>query len=205
MKILALIAQKGGSGKTTLACHLAVVAQEAGECVLLIDTDPQASAMAWAAAREAEGPATLGTTAAGLERALTTARARNVGWAIIDTAPHTAPDAAKVARASDLVLIPCRPSALDLAAASGTVRIVKAAGVRAAFVLSACPPRAPEIGESRDALASHGLPVAPVLIGDRRTFARALASGVAATEFEPEGRAATEIRTLWQWIAKEVA
>jgi len=71
---------------------------------------------------------------------------------IIDTAPHAAPDAARVAALADLVVIPCRPTAFDLAAAGSAVEIVKAAGARAVFVLSACPLRAPEIAETRAVL-----------------------------------------------------
>ena len=66
--------------------------------------------------------------------------------------------------------IPCRPTAFDLAAAGNAVAIVEAAKVKAAFVLSACPFRAPEIAESREALEAYGLPVAPPVITDRRAF-----------------------------------
>ena len=111
---------------------------------------------------------------------------------IIDTAPHAAPDAARVAALADLVVIPCRPTAFDLAAAGSAVEIVKAAKARAVFVLSACPLRAPEIAETRAVLEAYGFPVAPVAIIDRRAFARALASGRAVTEFDGEGKAAHE-------------
>ncbi len=124
---------------------------------------------------------------------------------IIDTAPHAAPDAARVARAADLVLIPCRPTAFDLAAAGSAVDLVRAAGVSAAFILSACPFRAPEIVETRAVLtARYGLPVAPIDVTDRRAFARAIATGRAVTEFDSHGKAAEEIRSLWRWIKEQM-
>lgn len=123
---------------------------------------------------------------------------------IIDTAPHAAPDAARVAQVADLVVIPCRPTAFDLAAVGSAVEIVRAAGVRAVLVLSACPSRSPEVGEARGVLEGYGFPVAPVEITERRAFARAVASGRAVTEFEANGKAAEEIRALWHWLKEQM-
>lgn len=204
MKILVFLSQKGGSGKTTLAVHTAVAAVEAGLKVLVVDTDPQQSATVWSTARTADAPIVATVAGTDLERVLAAARDEGVDLAIVDTAPHAAPDAARIARAADLVLIPCRPTAFDLAAAEQAARIVKAAGARSMFVLSACPVRAPEIGETRKALSDYGLPVAPPEISDRRAFSRAIASGRAVTEFESDGRAADEIRNLWTWIRTEL-
>jgi chromosome partitioning protein len=204
MKILVFLSQKGGSGKTTLVVHTAVAATEAGLKVLVVDTDPQQSATVWSNARIADVPMVATVAGADLERVLTAARAEGIDLAIIDTAPHAAPDAARIARTADLVLIPCRPTAFDLAAAEQAARIVKAAKAPAAFVLSACPVRAPEVGETRKALSDYGLPVAPPEISERRAFSRAIASGRAVTEFESDGRAADEIRNLWEWIRTEL-
>ncbi|HQT74709.1 MAG TPA: ParA family partition ATPase [Acidiphilium sp.] len=205
MKTLAFLSQKGGSGKTTLAVHTAVAAHEAGARVVVVDTDPQQSATVWSDARQGENPvvATVGT--AELGRVLNAAQDDGMTLAIVDTAPHAAPDAVKIAQAVDLIVIPVRPAAFDLAAAENMVAIVKAAGVQAIFVLSACPFRAPEIGETRGVLTNYGLPVAPVVITDRRAFARAVASGRAVTEFESDGKAAGEIRDLWVWLAQQLA
>jgi chromosome partitioning protein len=204
MRTLAFLSQKGGSGKTTLACHVAVAAHEAGQRVVLIDTDPQQSATVWGQAREAAEPVIATASVTDLARVLAAAEAERIDLAVIDTAPHAAPDAGRIARAAGLVVIPCRPSAFDIAAAEGAVRIIRAAGARAVFVLSACPFRAPEIAETRAALAAYGLPVAPVEITDRRAFSRALATGRAVTEFEMDGKAAEEIRALWGWLLGEV-
>lgn len=204
MKVIGFLSQKGGAGKTTLAVHTAVAAHEAGIGVVLIDTDPQRSATVWGEARQEDAPVVATADVSDLHRVLDAARGDGMGLAIVDAAPHAAPAAASIARSADLIAIPCRPTAFDLAAVEGAVRIVRAAGARGAFVLSACPFRAPEIAETREALSGYGLPVAPVEITDRRAFARAVASGRAVTEFESDGKAAGEIRALWSWLWEQM-
>lgn len=204
MQTMAFISQKGGSGKTTLAVHSAVAALECGERVVIIDTDRQRSATTWGNSRNLETPAIVSIAASRLREVVTAARHDAMTLALIDAAPHADPAAAAIAATADLVVIPVRPSAFDLAAAGSTVAIVRAAGTRAVFVLSACPFRAPEIVEARAALAAFGLPIAPTVITERRAFARAVASGRAVTEFETDGKAAEEIRALWAWLKKEM-
>ncbi len=205
MKTIAFLSQKGGSGKTTLAVHMAVAAQEDGERVVIVDTDLQKSAAVWSEARASQTPQIAPISAAQLDSVIAAARHDAMTLCIIDTAPHAAPDAARVVRAVDLVLIPCRPTAFDLAAAGGAVDIVRAAEARAAFILSACPLRAPEIAETRAVLTTrYGLPIAPVEISERRAFARAIATGRAVTEFDSHGKAAEEIRALWRWIKEQM-
>jgi chromosome partitioning protein len=204
MKTLAFLSQKGGSGKTTLAVHTAVAAQESGERVVIIDTDIQKSAGTWSQSRSDASPAVISVAAVSLADVLAAARHDAMTLCIIDTAPHAAPDAARAAAVADLVIIPCRPTAFDLAAAGPAAEIVQAAKARAAFVLSACPVRAPEISESRSVLEGFGFPVAPVEVTDRRAFARAVATGRAVTEFDSEGKAADEIRSLWKWIREQM-
>jgi chromosome partitioning protein len=100
MRILAFQSQKGGSGKTTLACHIAVAAYEAGQRVVVIDTDPQQSATGWGQAREAAEPVIATVSVSDLARVLAAAEAERIDLAIIDSAPHAAPDAGKIARAA---------------------------------------------------------------------------------------------------------
>lgn len=201
MKTIALFAQKGGAGKTTIAVHLAVAAGLAGEKVVLADTDPQGSASAWAQARGDKKPVVVQARPAQLSDVMTAARNDAMTLMIIDTAPHAAPGASTAATSADLVVIPVRPSAFDLAAAGTAAEIARTAR-KAAFVLSACPSRAPEVIEARKALEEYKLPVLDVEITERRAFARAVASGRAVSEFEPEGRAALEIERLWREIRR---
>lgn len=204
MKTLAFLSQKGGSGKTTLAVHTAVAAHESGERVVVVDTDIQKSATSWGESRKEPEPIVATAPAAELDRVLKAAENERMTLAIVDTAPHAAPDASRVAKRVDLVVIPCRPTAFDLAAVGNVVEIVKAARSKAVFVLSACPFRSPEIYEARGILADYGFPVSPVEITDRRAFARAIASGRSVTEFESDGKAAAEIRALWKWLKEEM-
>ena len=204
MRTIAFLVQKGGSGKTTLAVHTAVAAQQANERVVIVDTDPQKSATTWGNSREADTPMVATVAASKLGQVLDAAKSEGMTLAVVDTAPHAAPDAAKVASLVDLLVIPCRPTAFDLAAIGTTVQMVQALKTKAVIVLSACPSRSPEIAETRQVLEQYGLPVYPGEITDRRAFARAVASGRAVTEFESEGKAAGEIRGLWKWLKEQV-
>ena len=204
MRSIAFLSQKGGSGKTTLAVHIAVAAEASGERVILIDTDPQASANAWSQARTEENPRIEKATASSIVRTMERAQRERATLAVIDTAPHATPGVDAIAAAADFLLIPCRPSAFDIAAIAASVQVAKAAGRPTAFILNACPSRAPEIEETREVLEGYGFPVAPVDLGDRRAFARAIASGRAVTEFEAQGKAAGEITKLWKWIRQRI-
>src|ERR1700753_3051194 len=190
MKTLAFMSQKGGTGKTPLAVHLAVAATEGGQAVAIVDTDPQRSATTWGRRRQGQPPTVATVPASELHRVVDAALHDGISLLIVDSAPHATPEAPQVARLADAVLIPCRPSMFDLAAVGSAVDIVLAAGVPAAVVLNGCPSRAPEVAAARQALAGCGLPVAPVEIADRRAFARAVASGRAVTEFEAHGKGA---------------
>jgi chromosome partitioning protein len=207
-RVLALLSQKGGSGKTTLATHLAV-AFGGGRRVVLVDTDPQRSAAAWWRAREAETPELNEAKAEAIIATLRTIRAAGAGLVIVDSMPSVQSDIGSIARAADFVLIPCRPSILDLRAVGGTVELVKAARVAAAIVLNAVP-AARGVGEAsvtveaRKALAQYGLPVLSVAIGHRAVLAHALAAGLAVEEYEPQSRAAAEIRDLARTVEKQL-
>ena len=204
MKTLAFMSQKGGSEKTTLAVHTAVAATEEGDKVVIVDTDMQGSATAWGEARRRNTPVIATAAAAQIDEVMAAARHDAMTLCIVDAAPHAAPDAARIVRNVDLVVIPCRPAAFDIAAAGSAVEIVAAAQARAVFVLSACPFRAPEIAETRGILEGYGFPVAPVEIVDRRAYARAVSTGRAVTEFEKGGKAAEEIVLLWHWLKEQM-
>jgi chromosome partitioning protein len=204
MRSIAFLSQKGGSGKTTLAVHIAVAAGSNREKTILIDTDPQGSASVWGQARGAKEPHVIKTTAAGTRLLMEEAQIHGSTLAVIDTAPHTISGIDIIAATVDYLLIPCRPSVFDLAAIESSVKIAKAARKPAAFVLNACAARGPEVTEAQQVLAKHGYPVAPVTIGDRKAFSRAIISGEAVTEFDKDGKAALEIVALWRWLKKQI-
>jgi len=209
MKTLALLARKGGAGKTTLALHMAVIAQEGGLRVVLADCDPQRSAGDWWRARQSEQPALVETDAERLRDVIPAAAADGVDLLVVDTRPSVERDAVEVARLADFILIPTRPSILDLRAIGGTVEVVKATRTPAAIVLNNCPPdrgfgTAALTSEARRGLEAYGLPIAPVSVTQRVALAYALIDGRAVTEFESEGKAAAELRRLWRWTEEQL-
>lgn len=205
MTTLSLIAQKGGTGKTTLAIHLAVQAQRAGLEVLLVDTDPQGSAGAWWQRRPADAPALVQGQGTELADMLDEARRRGFALVIVDTAPHSSEQSRACAEVSDAVLIPTRPAILDLDAIGITTALVADLKVPAQIVLNACPPptRAQEprlVAEAREALTAYPVPVCPVAVSQRAAYSHALIDGRAVMEFEARGKAAAEIEALWQAV-----
>jgi chromosome partitioning protein len=205
LKSLAFLSQKGGSGKTTISIHIAIAACDAGEKVLLFDTDPQGSASAWAQVRKTEYPTVKKATAGPpLSHLLDRAKAENYSLVIFDTPPHTTAGVDIIAKLADFLIIPCRPSVLDLVAIASSVNIARASDKPAAFVLNSCNPRVAETGQSRKALERHPYPVAPVEIGSRQAYSRALTNGSTVVEFEPHGKAAKEISELWCWIKEQL-
>lgn len=203
-RTLALLAQKGGAGKTTLALHLAVIAQDAGLRTLLVDCDPQRSAAGWWRARTTKVPALVETTPGRLRTVVQAAQDDGVALVVVDTRPSVERDTAEVARVADLSLIPTRPSILDLRAIGATVDVVKTLGRPAAIILNACPaPRgvgeASVTVEARRGLQVYGLLLVPQAVTTRTVLAHALIDGRAVTELEPNGKAAGELRRVWKW------
>ncbi len=205
MFTVAILSQKGGTGKTTLALHLAVAAEKAGQLAAVVDLDPQASAAGWKDSRQAETPVVVSVPSTRLPQALEAARLGGAELAIIDSAPHSGEVALAAAEAADLVLIPCRAGILDLRAIGATARIVKLAGRRAFVVLNAMPPRAPNVlADARAAVAVHGLDVSPISLQQRAAFAHALTAGQTVHEYEPEGKASEEVTQLYAWLWAEL-
>lgn len=206
MKAVALLARKGGTGKTTLAIHMGVLAQAAGQRVLFLDLDPQRSLAAWWRSRAAETPGLIETEAKNL-RELLGAAAAEYDLAVIDTPPAIGFDTTLVADLVDLVMIPLRPSILDVRAVEGTVTVVTAAKTKALMVLNAChAPRgdgeAPSTTEAREALRALSVPVADTSLAQRMDYARALNGGEAVSEFAPESKAAAEMGRLWNEVQR---
>ena len=206
MKTVAILSQKGGTGKTTLAVHLALAAERRDVVVAVLDLDPQASAAEWKDSRDGDTPSVTSIQSSRLSKALEVAQSAGAALILIDTAPHSADAAVAAAEAADLILIPCRAGILDLRAIATTARIVKVTGKPAFVVLNAIPPNSPRIvADAIAAVQQHGLAVAPVVIHQRSAYAHALTAGQTAEEYEPEGKAAEEIAELFKWVGKMLA
>jgi len=200
-KIIAVANQKGGVGKTTLSVNLAASLARTGKRVLLIDADPQGSALDWAAARESEPLFSL----VGLPRPTVHKEIGQIGQGydhiIIDGPPRVTDLARSAIMASDVVVIPVQPSPYDIWAADEVVKLINEArvykdGLKAVFVVNrkiANTAIGRDVGE---ALSEYSLPVLDASITQRVVFAEAVAQGKAVYEIDPEGLAAAEVQAV---------
>jgi chromosome partitioning protein len=200
MKVIAVLNQKGGSGKTTIATHLARALQLDGADVLLVDSDPQGSARDWAAVREDQPLTVVGIDRPTIERDLKNVARKD--FVVIDGAPQAADLAVSAIKAADVVLIPVQPSPYDIWATADLVDLVKQrievtdGRLRAAFVVSRAI-KGTRIGaEVTEALAGYGLPVLVARITQRVIYPSTAAAGTTVLDEEPDGDAATEVRAL---------
>ncbi|MCV0427336.1 MAG: ParA family protein [Roseibium sp.] len=201
-RILTVAQQKGGSGKTTLAAHLAVaLAKKSGEPVAVLDVDPQGSLGTWYEAREGK----FGDDGTGLEfrtasgwgaRREARSLARSHGYVVVDTPPKTDTDARPAIDAADFVIVPVQPTPVDLWATSQTIDMAERESTPTLLVLNRVPPRASLTGEMADAIAASGYDALDARLGNRTVYAAAMGKGVAVTEEAPTSKAAQEIDRL---------
>lgn len=202
---IAIISQKGGAGKTTLALHLAAAAQDAGQTALIIDTDPQATASQWAAWRSDAPPEVIDSPPPRLAAKVAQATGQGAQFIVIDTPPHADSAARAAVEVADLILIPCRPSAFDLSAIQTTAKLVQLLRKPAFVVFTAGAPNAARLyQEAGELVENYGTPPCPVRIPDRAAYRHASAEGQTVMEFEPTGRAADDIRRLYIWTCRQV-
>lgn len=200
MRVVVFASQKGGSGKTTLAGHIAVQAELAGAGpVALIDTDPQGSLAKWWNTREAAFPAFIHSVFTNLVHDLDEARAQGFKLVVIDTPPSVTKAISEVIGFADLVVLPTRPSPHDLRAVGPTIDICQSRRKPMIFALNAATARARITMEAAVALSQHGT-VAPATIHNRTDFAASMIDGRTVMEVEPEGKSAEEIAALWEYI-----
>jgi chromosome partitioning protein len=201
MYTVALIAQKGGTGKTTLAISLAVAAGQVGMTSLIIDLDPQATACNWKDRRTDASPVVIDAQPSRLSAALEKAAENGVDFAIIDTPARSENSALAAAKLADLVLIPCRPQAYDLETIPNTKEILALAGhTPAVAVLNAVPAIGDRHEQARILLNRLQIPVCPHTLGHRAVFGDAGAVGQAAQEYDPRGKGAAEILQVYKYI-----
>lgn len=205
MQIITLAAQKGGVGKTTLAVNLAVAAQAAGIRTALFDLDPQESATAWSERREAELPHVEPISARRLYQAIDAAEANGFALTIIDTPPAAGAEAAAAAQRADLVVIPCRPSLIDLDAIKRTAQLITSTGRTGVVVLNAAPPTASTLLDDARTLAeATGLRVARTVLRERSAYRAAWPYGLGVIEHEPKGKAAQEVAALHKHLLDDL-
>jgi chromosome partitioning protein len=205
MNVIAVIAQKGGTGKTTVVLSLAVEAERRGVTVAVIDLDPQATATNWGDRREAETPVIVSAQPARLRHVLKAAQDQGAQLVLIDTPARSEQAALEAAKAAQLVLVPCRPAIYDLETVATTAGLVGYAGGRpVAVILNGVPPRGTKGEQAADVIRSLTLLVCPASFGYRAAFNDAGALGLTAAEYEPEGKAAREIEQVYEFMSKLV-
>lgn len=203
MQTIAVLSQKGGAGKTTLAISLAVAAEQAGRQAVVIDLDPQATACNWSDRREAPAPVIVDAQPSRLPNALQKAGEAGIEFAVIDTPPRAEQSALAAAKAADLVLIPIRPQIYDLETVPNTLEMLKLAGNPPALVvLNAISPWGSRHEQAAKALQGRGALMCPAMLTQRSAFGDSGALGLTALEYEPKGKAAQEVLAVYNYISK---
>jgi chromosome partitioning protein len=204
VKTIALLSQKGGSGKTTISLNLAIAATLNGKTAVVIDLDPQQSAARWARLRPDQPPLFLSGHSPNLTDLVARAKDGGADLVVIDTAPKSENAALTAARLADLIVIPCQPSSLDLDAVADTVNIANLAKRPALFVLNNCRASSHLAEQAKEALTAFAYPVATTQLGSRVAFIKSLSDGKAVLEAEPKSAAAQEFARLYAAIIGHV-
>lgn len=204
MKVLAIVSEKGGAGKTTAAITLAVAAENHGFATVIFDTDPRANSAVWGDKRPDQIPQVVAAQVPRLALLLDKAREQGANLVIVDTPGNALPVAAAVCSHADLILIPCRPYPPDLVSIVPTVKTALMSGRPAYVLINAAPVQGSETDEARTAIEAAGVPVCPVVLHSRKAFVSRFHEGLTALEVDAKGKAAAEARELFLWMADTI-
>lgn len=209
MKTLAILSRKGGTGKTTLALHLAVAAGGSGRATLVADIDRQHSAMEWRRQRSGDGPMVEAVKPGALFTRQQDAAREGIDLMIVDTGPSIEEEVEQAVRCADLCLVVARPNFFDIRAVAESAALAARFHRPTLFVLNQAPPRrggfeAPVVGQAVRALKALGAPVAPIGLRARVAYQYGVSAGLTAQELEGDGSAAHEIAALWRYISGEL-
>ncbi len=200
LNVVAVVAEKGGVGKTTLALTLAVSAVQSGRKVAVFDLDPQATAAQWTDRRTHEFPWVVATPATRLDAAIANAKGQGVDFIVIDTPPHAGTDAVEAARRADLVLVPVEPHLYTLETLPKLGDLLKlAGGTPALFVVSKAAIQGKEAQDAAAYITAQGFTVCPVTLYLRAAHRHAGNVGQTAQEYEPKSKAADESLQLYTY------
>ncbi len=209
-KVIAIVSEKGGSGKTATAVNLAVAAVACGHRAAIFDLDPRAPAAVWgdkrnegSGGRDGKPPPVWTAQAPRLSRLLQEVRAQRPAFVFVDT-PANAIDIAEAAcKEADFILIPCRPSAIDLGSIIPTVAAAQRTGKPFHVVITQAPHQGSEVEETMSAVTEQGVKVCPVVLHNLKAFTRRFNVGMAAVDVAPTCAAALETQALLTWLCAQ--
>ena len=210
MKVLAINAQKGGVGKSTIAQHIAVLAHKSGKKTAIIDFDPQGSSLNWATRRQARGitePA-VGHAGKRLKDALKAAKDDGFDLVVLDTPPNVESSVVEASKAADLILILACPEPKAIDAVGATAHLVEKTGKPAYLLLN----MGRGAGINQDALRmlgqEYGLATVPVAITRRTVIMDADMDGSTLLELKSKApsvkKGQAEFKGLWKWLSKQL-
>lgn len=202
--VLAIVARKGGVGKSTFARSIAVQALIEGHKAAIIDADEQATSYKWSRRRKETAPAVIPIADRTLAEAVAELKERGAAFIVIDTPPHNQPIINIAAEVSDAALIVTQPYPDDLQEVGVAAAILHSLGKPAGIVLNNTETRAHALTMARAALTAFPMPTCPIAITHLMTHPYASAEGQTAQEREPNGKAATELAEVWAWFDSTV-
>src|SRR3982750_3504954 len=208
MNVIVFASRKGGTGKSTLAAHLAAQVHKPSRPCLLIDADPQGSLTLWHKRRGTNEPP-IKSAVNSVSGIVAAAKRDGIEWVFIDTPPNMSAVVEDAIRNATMVVIPARPGVFDVNAVQETIQTCRPNRKPYAVVLNGAPARrdeaeSPIVSIAREALAKFKAPVWGGQITNRSDLLMALSHGEGAREYQAESRAAQEIARLWGGVERSV-
>ena len=204
MKVIGVLNQKGGVGKTTLSTCLAVAYEQDKKKVALIDLDPQATACFWSDTRKQFTPAVISIQPVRLKSIIEGARENNTDVVIIDGAAIQKEIAYDVGQIADYVLIPTKPAVFDVSSMQETIKILAQHNTKFSVVLNMISPSGQELEDFAKLAVDLNIPLCPISIGNRKDFFRAQNIGLSVQEYAPESKATQEIIQVYKYINQQI-
>jgi len=207
MIVIGIIGQKGGGGKTTTGLNLAVAAAEQGLASVIIDIDQQANAAKWKDRRKSENVAVIGALQSRIKQTLETARSHGADFVVIDSPGHNDSAAMETVRASDIVLLPVEPQMFHFDTLPSMRDLIRMAGDKPTFLLiNKLHPAASVQAEKLKKMMgeAYSMPVCPVHLSRLDIYATSADLGLTPLEQDPKGKAALEIRSLYDFVCQQV-
>lgn len=209
-KVVVVISQKGGAGKTILTLCMAVAAQRQGLSVVVLDLDPQLSASDWGQEREADEPVVFPILTENLPQAIAFAKKGGADLVLIDTVGRATGEVRQVASAADLLLVPCRAANVDLQSLRRfRERVLNFLEVPFLVVLNAVESRGRMREEAEELLTELNFPVCSNSLGRRFAFDQAYGLGLTPQELPRSDsgarKASTEISALYEEVSSHLS